>query len=360
MRGSLRHPRFPVPTLPHPLPSRGASVAAGGGAAWMALSALAFSVMTLLARTLAGRLPGEQIILARTVITLVVTLAMLRAARVTPVLGRHHRLLLLRGAAGFVALDFLFYAVARLPLAEATVLQYLNPVLVTLLAAVFLGERITRGAVAALSTCVAGVLLVARPAVLFGGAASALDPLAVAAAVAGAAMSSVAYLSIRAIGRREHPLVVVLYLPLVSLPTSLAFTLGSYVAPTAMEWATLAGIGIATQVGQVALTNGVATRGGRTRDDGRLPANRLRRALGRSLPRRDPERLEPRRGAPHRRRRRGGVAGRRAARHRERGDARGAALAAVGPSVARAAAGRGAGPHGTAQEPERQRCGAGW
>ena len=232
-------------------------MASGGGVLWMALSALAFSVMTLLARTLAGRIPGEEIILVRTVITLVVTLAMLRAAGVSPVLGRHRLLLLLRGAAGFVALDCLFYAVARLPLAEATVLQYLNPVLVTILAAVFLGERITRGAVAALSTCVAGVLLVARPAALFGGAASALDPLAVAAAVAGAAMSSVAYLAIRAIGRREHPLVVVLYLPLVSLPTSLAFTLGSYVAPTAVEWATLAGIGIATQVGQVALTNGL-------------------------------------------------------------------------------------------------------
>ena len=223
----------------------------------MALSALAFSVMTLLARSMVGRLPGEEIILARTVLTLAVTLVMLRMQRVSPVLGRHHRLLLLRGAAGFVALDCLFYAVARLPLAEATVFQYLNPVLVTLLAAAFLGERITRSAVVSLVTCIAGVLLVARPTALFGGAASVLDPFAVAIAVSGAVMSSVAYLAIRAIGRREHPLVVVLYLPLVSLPTSLLFTLSAYVPPTPTEWAALVGIGVATQIGQVALTKGL-------------------------------------------------------------------------------------------------------
>ena len=35
------------------------------GAAWMALSALAFSGMTLLAKTVSHRIPGEEIILAK-------------------------------------------------------------------------------------------------------------------------------------------------------------------------------------------------------------------------------------------------------------------------------------------------------
>lgn len=223
----------------------------------MAISALAFSGMTLLAKTVSHRIPGEQIILARTLVTLVATLAMLHTRGVRPVLGRHRGLLALRGLAGFVALDCLFYALARLPLAEATLFQYLNPVLVTVLAAVVLGERITARAVAALGVCVAGLVLVAHPAALFGGTAPPLDLTAVGVALLGALFSSIAYLTIRVIGRREDPLVVVLYLPLMSLPTALAFTLRSFVMPTPSEMLTLLGVGLLTQAGQIALTHGL-------------------------------------------------------------------------------------------------------
>lgn len=223
----------------------------------MALSALAFSGMTVLAKTVSHRIPGEEIILARTLVTLAATLAMLRARGIRPVLGRHRGLLALRGVAGFIALDCLFYALARLPLAEATIFQYLNPILVTVLAAVVLGERITGRAVVALGVCLVGLLLVARPAALFGGAAAPLNAFAVGIAILGALFSSIAYLTIRVIGPREHPLVVVLYLPLLSLPTALVLTLRSFVMPTPMEALTLVGVGLLTQAGQIALTNGL-------------------------------------------------------------------------------------------------------
>jgi drug/metabolite transporter (DMT)-like permease len=223
----------------------------------MVLAALGFSLMTLCARLIGPRIPTAQLILVRTVITLVGTYALLRARGIQPVLGRHRGWLFVRGAAGFIALDCVFYAVPRLPLAEATIFQYLNPILVTLLAVPFLGERITRGAVGALGLCVAGLLLVARPGWLFGGAAAGLDAHAVGIALLGAFFSSVAYLAIRKIGPREHPLVIVFYLPLVSLPSSAAFTLRDYVSPTPVEWALLITIGILTQGAQLALTRGL-------------------------------------------------------------------------------------------------------
>ncbi len=111
--------------------------------------------------------------------------------------------------------------------------------------------------VGALGLCIGGLLLVARPAWLFGAGASGLDLHAVGIALLGALMSSIAYLSIRAIGTREHPLVVVLYLPLVSLPTALGLTLHHYVPPTPREWALLIAIGLMTQVAQLALTRGL-------------------------------------------------------------------------------------------------------
>jgi len=227
------------------------------GLLWMALSALGFSLMTLCAKAIGPRIPTEQVILVRTVITLVGTLALLRRAGVRPVLGTHRRLLFLRGLAGYLALDCLFYAVPRLPLAEATIFQYLNPIFVTLLAAALLGERITRNAAAALALCSVGVLLVARPAALFGQQAAPLDGFAAAVAILGAILSSVAYLSIRAIGTREHPLVIVLYLPLVSLPAAAVFSAIGFVMPTPREWALLVAIGLLTQGAQLALTRGL-------------------------------------------------------------------------------------------------------
>lgn len=220
----------------------------------MAASALGFSLMTLLAKLIGPRIPPTQVILVRTLVTLVGTFVLLQRAGVRPRLGRHRRLLVLRGVAGFVALDCLFYAVPRLPLAEATMLQYLNPVLVTILAAAFLGERITRRAALALGLCVLGVVLVTRPAALVGSGSTALDRTAVAVALLGALLSSVAYLTIRVIGPREHPYVVVLYLPLISLPLAAVQTLRAYVPPTPREWALLLGIGVLTQGAQVALT----------------------------------------------------------------------------------------------------------
>ncbi|HYE58909.1 MAG TPA: DMT family transporter [Rhodothermales bacterium] len=223
----------------------------------MVLAALGFSLMTLCAKLIGPRIPTEQLILVRTVITLFGTLALLWRQGVSPVLGRHRGWLFLRGAAGFIALDCLFYAVPRLPLAEATIFQYLNPILVTLLAWPFLGERITRGAIGALGLCIVGLFLVARPGWLFGAHVAGLDTYAVGIALLGALMSSVAYLAIRRIGTREHPLVIVLYLPLVSLPSALFFTLGHYVPPTPTEWALLIAIGVLTQGAQLALTRGL-------------------------------------------------------------------------------------------------------
>lgn len=223
----------------------------------MVLAALGFSLMTLCAKLIGPRIPTAQLILVRTLITLVGSYALIVRQGVRPRFGSHKGWLFLRGAAGFIALDCLFYAVPRLPLAEATIFQYLNPILVTLLAAVVLGERITRGAVGALGLCIAGVLFVARPAWLFGAQAAGLDLFAVGIALLGALMSSIAYLAIRSIGTREHPLVIVLYLPLVSLPTSVLLTAQQYVPPTPREWALLIAIGVLTQGAQLALTRGL-------------------------------------------------------------------------------------------------------
>ena len=111
------------------------------GPRYMAISALAFALMGSLVK-LAGEMgvPLLQIIFVRAVISVVLSLWDLRRYSGDP-LGNRRGLLLARGLSGFLALMGVFYALMHLPLAQATMLQYLHPVFTALLAFIFLWER---------------------------------------------------------------------------------------------------------------------------------------------------------------------------------------------------------------------------
>ena len=138
-----------------------------------------------------------------------------------------------------------------LPLATATVLQYLYPTLSALAGWRWLGERIGRRLMLAIPLGWLGVLLVCAP----GGAAPSL--LGVVLALAGAGLTALAYISVRELGRTEPALVIMLYFPLTSLPLCLPFVALDPVLPHGTEWLWLIGVGLFTQLGQMGLTWGL-------------------------------------------------------------------------------------------------------
>jgi drug/metabolite transporter (DMT)-like permease len=223
------------------------------GARYMLVAALAFSVMTLFVKLAGQRLPAHEIVAARALLTLVFSYAALRRAGI-PALGSKRPLLWVRGGFGFLALSSVYYAVTHLPLAEATVLQYLHPPLTAILAGLILREHLDRSVLGSLALGMAGVVLIAQPAALFGATSAALSPLAIAAAIAGALFSSCAYVTVRKLGASEHPLVIVLYFPLVAVPASIPALLTVAVMPSGLDWLWLLLVGISTQIGQVSIT----------------------------------------------------------------------------------------------------------
>lgn len=222
----------------------------------MAAAALFFSLMSLLVKMAGRRLPVPEIVLARSILTFFLTWAYL-ARRGIPLGGRRRGLLALRGLLGFGALLCFFYAVVHLPLAEATVIQYMNPLFAAIMAALLLGERLELRDGAYVAASFAGVLIVARPAVLFGSGAEGLDPVAVGAALLGAVLSAAAYVAVRALTRTEEPLVIVLYFAAVSMVGSVPLAALDAAWPRGPEWLILLGVGLATQLGQVSLTKGL-------------------------------------------------------------------------------------------------------
>ena len=172
-------------------------------------------------------------------------------------MGSNRRLLLLRGIYGSIALFCFFEAITALPLASATVLQYTYPTFTAGAAWVLLAEPLRRRIGLAVAVGWIGVVLVIQPQWIgHGKAGLALIP--VLLGLAGALFTALAYVSVRKLSVSEHPQVIILYFPLVSIPICLPAVLQQGVMPSGMDWLWLLGVGVMTQLGQIGVTRGLS------------------------------------------------------------------------------------------------------
>ncbi|WP_295456642.1 DMT family transporter [Synechococcus sp. UW140] len=217
----------------------------------MLLSAFSFSVMAVCVKQLEGRIPVAEVVFARSVVSLGISWWLIQRMGLNP-WGKKRRILVLRGIVGTLALFCVYAALAELPLAAATVFQYLYPTFTTALAWGILGEITGKRIFAAMALGWLGVFMVAQP-----FAASPLPALPTAIAITGALLTSIAYVTVRSLAEYENPMVIVFYFPLVSLPMSLPLLVLNPVLPSGSDWAWLIGVGIFTQLGQIWLTQGL-------------------------------------------------------------------------------------------------------
>jgi drug/metabolite transporter (DMT)-like permease len=212
--------------------------------------------MSVLVKEAGKTLPVEMLVLARAAVTLVLSYAVLQQQRI-PIWGNDKPLLVVRALLGVGGLACFFTAVTRLPLAEVTTIHYLNPIFTTMLAALFLKERVGLGLGVAIAVALTGTVLVTRPSFFFGGGA-ALDTVGVLCALGAAVLSAGAYTTVRRLTTTDHHHVIVFYFPLVAVPIVLPFAVRAWVWPTWTGWILLLGIGVATQIAQVLFTRGLA------------------------------------------------------------------------------------------------------
>ena len=226
------------------------------GARALVLSSLAFSLMTVCVKQLGGRIPVSEIVLVRSVVSIALTGTAMALGGINP-LGSHRRLLLLRGICGSIALLCFFEAITSLPLASATVLQYTYPTFTAGAAWLLLGERLRRRIGIAVVMGWIGVVMVIEPEWLCAGQVGlAMQP--AMAALGGALFTALAYVCVRRLSTKEHPLVIILYFPLVSIPLTLPMVIKDGVWPFGLDWAWLLGVGVLTQLGQIWITKGLS------------------------------------------------------------------------------------------------------
>ncbi|KHQ54264.1 Peptide ABC transporter permease [Mameliella alba] len=133
------------------------------GVFWMVVTGLCFVAVTALVKSLGQRIPAQESAFLRYVLGLVFLLPMagqFMQVRLTPRLWRLFSLRALFHTGGVV---LWFYAMTRIPIAEVTAMNYLNPVYVTVLAVFFLGERLALRRVMAIVAALLGAVMILRP-----------------------------------------------------------------------------------------------------------------------------------------------------------------------------------------------------
>ncbi|MEZ5883500.1 MAG: DMT family transporter [Paracoccaceae bacterium] len=133
------------------------------GIVWMLVTGLCFVAVTGIVRHLGTDLPAVQGAFMRFLFGLVllapVLLSTFRMAAVQAALP----MFALRGALHTLAVSLWFYAMARIPVAEVTAIGYLNPIVVTLGAAIAFGERLAARRLMAIGVALLGAVVVLRP-----------------------------------------------------------------------------------------------------------------------------------------------------------------------------------------------------
>lgn len=212
----------------------------------MAAAMLLFPVSDALAKTLTAQLTPAQIAAARFLfqsLVLLPILLLVKGGRIPPPGPRH----LLLGALIALAVIFLFSGLEALPLANNTALFFIEPILLTLISALLLRERISMRQWLAVATGLAGTVVVLRPNWSAYGAA-AIFPLAAGACFAG-------FLALtRVVARRDDVLSLAFWtgaaaaLILVIVVASSGAMDGNLVAVTlrldAAVWPLLIGVGL--------------------------------------------------------------------------------------------------------------------
>ncbi|WP_246054799.1 DMT family transporter [Paracoccus gahaiensis] len=204
------------------------------GMGWMLVTGLCFVGVNTIVRGLEGALPAAQAAFIRFLFGLVflapVILSALRGGFPRDVWG----MFALRGVLHVVAVVAWFYAMSRITVAEVTAIGFLNPIIVTLGAALFLGERLAARRMIAVGVALMGALIVLRPGL------RELDPGHLSQVLAAVAFGA-SYLVAKQLSGRVPASVVVAMMSLTVSIGLAPLAIAQWVPPT---WAQLGWLGL--------------------------------------------------------------------------------------------------------------------
>ncbi|MCZ6772987.1 MAG: DMT family transporter [Proteobacteria bacterium] len=200
-----------------------------GATLWMGGALLSFMCMAIAVRELSAALSTFQILFWRSLIGFVIITCLIsffgwRHARTRRLPAHFARSIVhFGGQYGWIL------GIAALPLAEVFSIEFTTPVWTMILAALFLGEVITRVRVFALVLGFTGILVILRP----GFETIEVAQLAVLGSALGFAAS---YVFTKTLVESDTPLAILFYMSLMQMPMALVGGVTDWAWPVAEHW----------------------------------------------------------------------------------------------------------------------------
>lgn len=220
---------------------------ATAGIAWMLAATLLYTAANLCVKALA-HLPTEELVFLRSIVSLLLAGSWL-IWKGKSLWGVNRRWLLIRGIFGTIGIAAFFHTLRFIPLASATVIQYLSPIFTVLLARWYDGQRGMRPIQwVFFGLAFAGVLMV-----------KGFDPriswLYLGLGILSAMAAAVAYLATMKCRETDHPVGVVIWFHLIAVPVTGSMAAFSWVPPDGIEWLFALAVGILGMLAQVSMTH---------------------------------------------------------------------------------------------------------
>jgi len=207
---------------------------------WMSGTLMSFIVAAISVRALAHSLNAFEMMTVRSAGGLVILLVMglARPQLLRSIAFRHMRMQLARNVAHFASQICWTVAIVLLPFATVFALEFTIPAWVTVLAVMFLGERMTPTRAGALATCILGVVIILRPGF------EAFQPAALVM-IAAALLFAIAAIITKKLIATEATFSIMIWMNLMQLPMNFAGSDPAFVLRLE-SWMILPLIGIAT------------------------------------------------------------------------------------------------------------------
>jgi drug/metabolite transporter (DMT)-like permease len=215
------------------------------GILFMLLGIFCFAIVNAMAK-LMPHIPVHELIFFRSIVSFSFCAWYVNAHGI-PFWGNNKKWLALRGLLGLVALTLFFSTIKNMPLATASVIQYLSPIFTVLIATQLNNQPVLRIQWVYFAIAFAGVVCVK-------GFDERVSLFWLSIGIVSAVFSGFAYNAIIKSKGTDHPMTIVMYFPMIALPFTGIACLFHWVQPVGWDWLWLLLMSIFTQIAQYATT----------------------------------------------------------------------------------------------------------
>ena len=217
------------------------------GIMFIILSAFGFAIMSAFIK-LSGDLPSFQKTFFRNLVSCIIAFLLILKHKES-FFGKkeNQKILILRSIFGTLGIILNYYAIDKLVLSDANMLNKLSPFFVIIFCAIFLKEKIKPNQAIAVGVAFVGALFIIKPSFNF-------DMIPSTAGIMGAIFAAAAYTCLRVLGSKEKFYTVVFYFSLFSTISILPFTIVVYKSMTVTQLIYLILAGVFASIGQFGIT----------------------------------------------------------------------------------------------------------